>query len=764
MYLFKGEKKKIIPIKCKLCLQEIKFEVTAEQYSKTSIFPIKMEDIHGDPQHKLIVYINRNLEIDDFRIQNLEEEEIVEIPQEITNKVLRNLGLTNEEIELYYLTSGRDIVSLGEMALLIGKSKERCKQIAEKFIEKGLYKEIIGATPHYTPLPPYAALIGQLKEFYGFISDIKDKMPIIVDKSFSEFETSAEDKAKIKETEEIIKDIKEKMLKQVDIKEGALKPQIKRSIKDIGDFSGITDTVVQSQIEQIKKQFEDINKKAINIIQTQVSGLRDQLNNMKSIIGENLKKLRLGVLQNAIGNSIEKVITNSMKEIQDGLNVQLSVNEMVFTEELNDIIENFDKEFVSKIKGSIENTLSQLEGMDLGVGHDQKAIFENLGDQFNQALKVAEQKINEVYSDIFQSFDSIKDLFSKRVVSKIDDTLSEILDRVNLQEKVTKKFWDQAKKKSTFTMHDVWFIHSPEAARAHINEEISRAKLRILIVAPEITDIDLEAIKSCPSHVNIRVAASIDKSKPLHKEIAQELDKINNAVCRNRKLQNLWGINRDYEEVILCVVSKKEISGREHTEIAGIGSIIEEHIKIFVPILEEAWMGSVKSQTSKLGFSTEIEQRKTKPISMLEPESIEKQKTMPSVKKLETSDLEVKLKKPIVEEQPAKESIISKTEPTPIQQPSDEKKESIPLGELPIFEQLLIGLENIQKNIYDMKRSEISDALNDFYKKYVTHVGLNTMAKNIHKRSMVLDSMDKELTEKEKKDLSDLIEKWKNSF
>ncbi|MHA2393926.1 MAG: hypothetical protein ACXAEX_18495, partial [Promethearchaeota archaeon] len=34
--------------------------------------------------------------------------------------------------------------------------------------------------------------------------------------------------------------------------------------------------------------------------------------------------------------------------------------------------------------------------------------------------------------------------------------------------------------------------------------------------------------------------------------------------------------------------------GETITEIAGIGSIIEEHIKIFVPILEDAWVGARK--------------------------------------------------------------------------------------------------------------------------------------------------------------------------
>jgi hypothetical protein len=792
MYLFKGERQQIIPVKCKLCLEEIKFEITADEYSQTRSFPIIKESIHGEPKHKLVVHINKNLEIEDFKIKNLKEDESIdtaEIPQEITNKVLRNLGLTNDEIELYSLTAGRDIVSLGEMALLVDKPKEECKKIANKFIEKGLYKEIIGATPHYAPLPPYAALIGQLKEFYTFISEIKKNMPEVVEKSFSEFETSAEDKAKIKETEEIIRNIKEKMLKQVEIKQkpakSDMKGDVKNVIKDLGDFGNFTDSIVQQQIEEMKKQFEKINSKATDIIQAQVTGLRDQLNNMKSIIAENLKKLRLGVLQSTIGKSIENVVSKSMNEIQEELNVQLSVNEMVFTDELNDIIENFDEEFTSKIQNSVENTLSQLDGMDLNVGKDQQALFENLGSQFNQALKIAEEKINETYSDVFQSFDSIKDLFTNRVVRRIDDTLNKILDRLQLQEKVTQKFWDQAKKKSTFTMHDIWFIHSPEAAKAHINEEISRAKLRILIVAPEITDIDLESIKSCPSHVNIRIATSINKSAPMHKQIIDELDDLDNVDYRNRKLQNLWGINRDYEEVVLCVISKKEGKGREQTEIAGIGSIIEEHIKIFVPILEEAWMGAIKSYKHKIDTSTQQQELSKKeiptPKSKFDKVKAPQKKSFGS-KKLERPQIKEKLKKPIKKEisstssrtPPRRTQPKPKLKPTP--QPVSQKRtqssqpekagglDTTDLEDLPLFEQLHRGLERIQDNINTLKRAEVASALNDFYKKFVKNVGFTKTSKNMHKKVILLESMDKELDKKEKKDLKDLIDTWKASF
>lgn len=176
----------------------------------------------------------------------------------------------------------------------------------------------------------------------------------------------------------------------------------------------------------------------------------------------------------------------------------------------------------------------------------------------------------------------------------LDDVLDDILKRLEINEKVTAEFWDRAKRVTLFSMRDIWFIRSVEGAKAHINEEISKAKMRILIVAPQITDIDIDAIKALRSHVNIRIAANINPSSSAHMAILQELDQMTNVSYRHRRLQNLWAINRDYEEVVICVISKTEIRGEIKTEIAGIGSIIEEHIKIFVPILEDAWVGAQK--------------------------------------------------------------------------------------------------------------------------------------------------------------------------
>ena len=72
MYLFKDQEEIEISINCKLCLKEIKFTVSVEEYKNITKFPIKKESIHGTPQHRLVAYISKNLDIENFKIEEME--------------------------------------------------------------------------------------------------------------------------------------------------------------------------------------------------------------------------------------------------------------------------------------------------------------------------------------------------------------------------------------------------------------------------------------------------------------------------------------------------------------------------------------------------------------------------------------------------------------------------------------------------------------------------------------------------------------------
>ena len=429
MYLFKDQEEIEIVLTCKLCLKEIKFLISAEEYKKITKFPIKKESIHGMPQHRLVAYINKHLEIDNFKIEELEiDEEKTTQDEELTKQVLSNLGLSNEEIGLYIRITGRDAVSLGELALLANKPKESTKKMAERFVEKGLFKEIVGATPYYTALPPYAALVSQLETFRTYIADLKKQAPIELNESFSRLEAQADGIKNVKEYTDFMLDLKEKTLSDILTQrkrfdqtasvieeisglsdfitnlEGEAKNimdnQTDILIKQFADLGAKISQSMDHQVEDLTVQFDKINVQITEIVKTQIDNFKNQFDTMKARISENLQKLRLGVLQQAVDQVIEMSFSEWLKKITENLNAQLSEIQKASKDGLvktkislnrqldeiqkvqNDGIKNttdkFNTELISKLKESIESTVNNIKGITTTTAKSGDAIKELL--------------------------------------------------------------------------------------------------------------------------------------------------------------------------------------------------------------------------------------------------------------------------------------------------------------------------------------------------------------------------------------------------
>jgi len=734
MYLFKEKEEVEIPYTCKLCLKEIPFKITKKEYQAVSKFPITKQLTHGDPAHKLIVHFNQYLEVENFEVEEILEKQDVSFSKELTKQVLSEIDLTDEEIDLYFRITGREAVSIGEMAILTGNSKVKCQEIADKFVKKGLFKEIVGARPHYSALPPYAALVSQLQKFHKYISDIKSSIPAQLKKSFAQLESESgkvEVKPKPVPTE-LMKELKDNMLTQIRSQKKefddtiAVMDQIRGITNDISNLEGYTDSVMGTQMGDLKKQFETINTKTSQIIKGQVNDLKNEFENIKSTVSGNLQKLRLGVISQTVDQVIDKIINAKLKEISDNINVQLSVSQVAFSDELKKVTQGVDSELISKLKESLKSTIKNIDGLSTEAQEDKEKIYLEITENFNKAVQMAEDKIEGISGTTFESLGTLKDVFSSQIVATLDNTLDDILKKLETSEKVTSEFWEQAKTGRSITMKDIWFIRSPEAAKAHINDEISKAKMRILLVAPQINDVDIKAIMERPARINFRIAASIDFSNPEHAEIIEQLDKMDNVDYRNRGLQNLWGVNRDYEEVIVCVLSKAEVRGESITEIAGIGSIIEEHIKIFVPILEESWMGAKKEVIHAVKSSII--------------------KETPTPKPKEHVKLHPVVEVPKVVTPP--EKVVPVERATPSEEVSLLSKQ----------------FDLIFDNIDSLMGIEISSALEKLQSEYIKEKGYNSVLKNMHNTSTVLKSKTYVLSLPEKEDLRMKMSFWRQKL
>ncbi len=217
---------------------------------------------------------------------------------------------------------------------------------------------------------------------------------------------------------------------------------------------------------------------------------------------------------------------------------------------------------------------------------------------FDSTLKEVHEKVSDLTAGIKNGFESMRGVFSDKVIQTLADLVENIQSKLDESSVVVKEFWQAAKQVITISMKDVWFIHSAQGMQAYMKDAISRIKMRLLIVAPDLTDINFDPLFELPPYINVRIVCNIIMEDPTHQVFINQISEHVNITLRNRELQNIWGINRDYEEVVVGIVSMAQDSHEDSPsvprEVVGIGSSFREHIQMLVPILEEAWVNAKK--------------------------------------------------------------------------------------------------------------------------------------------------------------------------
>ncbi len=219
-------------------------------------------------------------------------------------------------------------------------------------------------------------------------------------------------------------------------------------------------------------------------------------------------------------------------------------------------------------------------------------VFTDIESGIKTNLEDLENRVSEVYDDIITGIQELKDLFRTEIFETLqNDIINNIITQLDSSEITMNEFWERSKEVSLLSFKDVWFVRSLEGIKAQINESLTRVKMRVHLVAPKLEDIDLVALSRLKKHINIRISANFDLSDPEDQMRFKQIEDFPNITIRHYSRENLWSINKDFEEVIICAVSKTD--GGEF-EIAGMGSVLEEHVKLFAAVLEDVWIQSKK--------------------------------------------------------------------------------------------------------------------------------------------------------------------------
>ncbi len=627
-----------------------------------------------------------------------------------TKQVLELIGLVQEEIDAFFHLTGRGPVMIGEIALLVHVDEERATQIAKNLLEKGLVREVPGKTPFYVALPPYSALLNQISQFKAIVKNIQESTPKALDLKFKEIEDHSAKLGKLNEYRTYIQIMKQNLPAQ-------LKSQFSR---------------VEKELESVKK-FQEIRAFILNLreivpeeIIKEFSVVETRLEKIKAEISDKFEKqFRIGALKDMAEKIVSKIIS----------------------EQFLDLTDYFREKFVATIQSTLDQVTNQLATISDAAGEmstDLSGTLSDIETGLKDTLEDLETRISTVYEDVDRGIEELKQLFQQEIYKILEkDIITNILNQLNLSEETMSEFWERSKKASMLTFKDVWFVRSIEGMKAQVNESISRVKMRVHIIAPRLEDVDLIALSKLKKHINIRISTNFDWNNQDDQVKLAEIVNYPNMDVRLYSRENLWAINRDFEEVVVCVISK---AGTEF-EIAGMGSILEEHVKLFAAVLEDVWIQSKKVGDQQILYSIGA----TSPIKEVPKIDKEPQVTRSSSITPDYADrIEPLQQKPHIEPQTTFSPIETKEAPSLEKKPLNETDLSLSN----LFLQIIRDLEK-------KPGTQISLDLESLRNKIVDEKGYSSVLNQISITIAALKTIPRPLTQLEVADTIKKIKFWK---
>jgi hypothetical protein len=219
---------------------------------------------------------------------------------------------------------------------------------------------------------------------------------------------------------------------------------------------------------------------------------------------------------------------------------------------------------------------------------------------------------------------------------------------------------------------------------------------------------------------------------------------------------------------VVCVVSK---GSEGQIEIAGMGSILEEHVKLFAAVLEDVWIQSKKLDHMGIGQSFEpsvIKQQTIKPseIQASQQKEIEPPKDVPvSTHEPSSNPSKTQMEDSII---PAKETNVSESSPkplptsirdtVPLESPSEETPATStqPSSSIDLAEKgsLQDQFDFLMNKLNSLTGVEIAKTLSDLQNNILEEKGYSSVLKQINLSSSLYKNVDENLHDSEISELN----------
>ncbi|MEM2637307.1 MAG: hypothetical protein QXL15_03040, partial [Candidatus Korarchaeota archaeon] len=401
--------------------------------------------------------------------------------------------------------------------------------------------------------------------------------------------------------EEDLKKIVENIMASLKESAATMKTELMEEIKKLSE--GV--------IDSFRAQMESLITKIGDIFDASISDMKNKISETMNIISTRIAEINKsisGTLLSTIDAAFDDIKSNLqhsanmiVNEVSKLSTVALELKSASITrvKEVSNVLDSIvavSSESVSRMRNTLERIKPQTEKNINEVSSALREIASTMATTREQIKKTSDDAIMSITNRIEEigksvskiseatiaTFENIKSTLKTKLISALMKHIEGSMEKLWRLNEVL-KYVTSMTAKAEEELKQVWFIESREAMLAEISRMVSKVRARIHIVAPSLDGLDINAIASLPTRINVRLTIGrIEQVKD--REKINKLAKKEGLTLKISGNEEIFGAERDGEEVALCAVAG--------SDVMGIASTLATHAAIFRSTLESIWLNA----------------------------------------------------------------------------------------------------------------------------------------------------------------------------
>lgn len=341
------------------------------------------------------------------------------------------------------------------------------------------------------------------------------------------------------------------------VMENFTREHIMTSVKALkSNFQRSLTEAIQDHLETVQQRFDKVSVLALQ----EFEQLRNQLAEW---------------IKNALDIAFGEV-TRRNQEAATGLATKLEQLTMSFQDEFTDGLQGT----VTKVKANAKELDSQLIQMNTGV---TRLHSEKMTPKIDQIARRTENQIARLANTLPKNFEQWRTHYLESVENQLSVTLQQAQARISLAVEGIDQFWRRSKVAEPASFKLYRFVEGQPDFQGEVTSMVSRARRSLLLVLPRAVPARSDLLKLVPGGVQVRLVVADEPGSAEFEPLRKAVAGVANIQVRYDERNDLWGVLRDSEELVLGSTAKGL------TQVAGIASYQEDQVELFRLLLETRW-------------------------------------------------------------------------------------------------------------------------------------------------------------------------------